>query len=197
MRRRLYVGNLPASVDAASLRAHFGSCGAVSDVTLTADRNAGRGRGTASIEMGSEAAARRAIAELNGSLFGGQLLLVEPAPDEAQDAGRGRKQEEPDQVSRARITMQFREPTNMTYELDCDGTILVLSIYFPLTEGSWRILARVSRSLDGPSTSSTAASRIEALRGLAGACGDRAAGDGFALIDWTAVEQEMKRVRAV
>jgi hypothetical protein len=102
-----------------------------------------------------------------------------------------------EQSQPARITVQFRESSNMTYELDCAGTALVLRVFFPTDAGEWRIVARASTAPDAPSTGSTAPSRVEALRALARSCRELDGAPALARIDWTAVEQAMVKVRAV
>jgi hypothetical protein len=104
-----------------------------------------------------------------------------------------------EEVTPARITLQFREASNMTYELDCQGVALVLRIFFPTgtDAGAWRIVAQASTAPDSPSTASTAASRLEALRALARSCNDGGGLPAFARIDWSAVERAMASVRAV
>lgn len=196
MRVSIYVTNLPAVTDAAALRAHFAACGPVADVRVVADRNPGRGRGTAFVEMVSEAGATRALAELNGTMFSGQLLLLEPGP-ETPGKRNPKKGPEEDHDVQARITTQFRESTNMTYELDCGGTALVLRVFFPPPTGEWRILAQASRAADAPSVSSTASSRVQAIRNLARDCGAGAHLGALATIDWAAVERSMTKVRAI
>ena len=199
MGSKLYVANLPNAPSAIALRAHFSACGVVSDVQIVADRNAGRGRASAFVRMGSAAGAERALSELNGAPFAGQLLLVEAAPDASDDnrSRAGRRAEPAEVETGARITLQFREPANMTYELDCAGVTLVLRIFFQTPEGQWRIAAQAGTATGAPSTGATAASRVEALRNIARAC--RESGDTSTLgrVDWEAVEQSMTKVRAL
>ena len=102
-----------------------------------------------------------------------------------------------EESQRARITFQFRESSNMTYELDCAGTALVLRVFFPTDTGEVRIVARASTAPDAPSTGSEAASRVEALRALARSCRELDGMPALARIDWSAVEQALVKVRAV
>lgn len=198
MRTTIYVANLPANPDADRLRAHFGSCGLVSDVRVVADRSVGRGRGSASVEMSNEAGTRRALAELNGSMFEGQLLLLEAGP--AHATKRGFTKPHGDETGHdllARITMQFRELTHMTYELECGAAVLVLCIYFPSAAGEWRMRAQASRNANAPTLEATASSRVEALRSIAQSCAESGTDGAFAHIDWAAVELAMTKVRAL
>ena len=201
MGTKLYVGNLPESPSAIALRAHFSACGVVTDVQIVADRNVGRGRATAFVRMSDRAGAERAVSTLNGLPFQGQLLMVEAAPDGSpshdERGHSARRTEKNDDSSPARITLQFREPENMTYELDCAGVALVLRIFFQTDAGQWRIVAQTSNAPDAPSTASTAPSRLEAFRAIAQACREPGASAAIARVDWNAVEQAMTKVRAL
>lgn len=198
MGTRLYVANLPDAPSALALRAHFSACGVVSDIEIVPDRNAGRGRGSALVRMNSAADAERAISKLNGALFAGQLLQVEPAPDHPGDrrgAAHRKAEQAAEQGSRAHITLQFREAANMTYELECAGVALVVRVFFPTTTGLCRVAAQASGAPDTtPGTTAVAPSRLEAFRSVVSACRE---GGALAHIDWEAVEEAMKKVRAL
>lgn len=195
----LYVANLPYSASAAELRAHFGACGAVAGVEFVADRDTGRERASALVSMDSEAGAKRALVELNGARFQGQLLRVEAVVNRAERgraAAAARETEPNDHDARARMTVQFREPRNMTYELDCAGTTLAIRVFFPNAAGEYRIVAQTSGAGDAPGADATAASRVDALRAVARFCKDGGA-PALAHVDWTAVERAMAKVRAL
>jgi cold-inducible RNA-binding protein len=82
MGKRLYVGNLPFDSDEAGLRAAFGQDGRqVVNVHLVMDRDTGRPRGFAFIEMSSDEDAKKAIAALDGTELGGRRLRVNEAED--------------------------------------------------------------------------------------------------------------------
>ena len=67
MGTKLYVGNLPFSVDESSLRSLFEQNDRkVEEISLITDRETGRPRGFGFIEMGSREDADKAIQELNG-----------------------------------------------------------------------------------------------------------------------------------
>lgn len=200
MGTKLYVANLPHAPSAGALRAHFSACGVVADVQIVSDRNGGRGRGSALVQMSSAAGAQRALSELNGSTFAGQLLLVEAAPDgDSARHGRGARREEHADGDRpyARITVQYREPANMAYELDCGGMPIAVRLFFPNTKGEWRIVVQAGREADAPSVAAVAASRIEAFRSVVGACGDSVLFAKLGRPDWDAVEKAMLEVRAL
>jgi len=84
MGTRLYVGNLPFDTNETQLRALFQEGGRqVSDVKIITDRDTGRPRGFAFVEMGSQAEAEAAVSALNGREFGGRALTVNEAREQA------------------------------------------------------------------------------------------------------------------
>jgi RNA recognition motif-containing protein len=86
MGRKLYVGNLNFNTTAETLRAAFEADGRqVADVAIITDRETGRPRGFAFVEMGSDADAESAIAALDGQELEGRTLRV----NEAQARGPG------------------------------------------------------------------------------------------------------------
>ena len=93
MGTRLYVGNLPFSVDENQLRDLFAQNGReVSEVKLVTDRDTGRPRGFAFVEMATSEQADAAIRQLNGYEFGGRALTVNEARERStggSDRGRG------------------------------------------------------------------------------------------------------------
>ena len=64
--KNIFVGNLSFSATEASIRALFEGYGKVERVSLVTDRDTGRSRGFAFVEMPDSSAADRAIAGLNG-----------------------------------------------------------------------------------------------------------------------------------
>ena len=89
MGKRLYVGNIPFSATEEELREAFGAHGAVSGVDVITDRETGRPRGFAFIEMEDPSAADAAIQALDGMDFGGRNLRVSEA-QERRAGGGGR-----------------------------------------------------------------------------------------------------------
>jgi RNA recognition motif-containing protein len=83
--KKLYVGNLPFSITEDELRAAFERHGKVASVNVITDRDTGRPRGFAFVEMEESSAADDAMRALDGSDLGGRTLKV----NEAQDRGRG------------------------------------------------------------------------------------------------------------
>jgi RNA recognition motif-containing protein len=90
--KNLYVGNLPHSTTEAELRNVFEAHGAVEKVSLVTDRETGRSRGFAFVEMTDASAADKAIAALNGSDLGGRPLTIneaKPKTDRPRGGGGG------------------------------------------------------------------------------------------------------------
>ncbi len=76
---KIYVGNLPWSCTDQELSEMFSSAGEVESAAVITDRETGRSRGFGFVEMNDEAAANKAIAELNGKDMGGRPLRVNEA----------------------------------------------------------------------------------------------------------------------
>jgi RNA recognition motif-containing protein len=86
----LYVGNLPFSVSEQDLEEMFSQIGVVESTNIVTDRDTGRSRGFAFVEMDSREAADAAIAALNGREIDGRELTVNEArPKESRGGGRG------------------------------------------------------------------------------------------------------------
>jgi cold-inducible RNA-binding protein len=90
MGNRLYVGNMSYSTTEADLRDLFGEAGTVSDVKVMLDRETGRPRGFAFVEMSSKVEADAAIAQFNGRDVGGRALKVNEAEERSSGGGGGR-----------------------------------------------------------------------------------------------------------
>ena len=92
MSKKLYVGNLPFSTTADDLREAFGIFGEVTQAQVVSDRETGRSRGFAFVEMAD--GAEGAIANLSGAQFQGRTLTVNEAkPREERPrsfSGKGR-----------------------------------------------------------------------------------------------------------
>jgi cold-inducible RNA-binding protein len=90
MGNRLYVGNLPFSVDESSLRSLFEQNDrTVEEVKLITDRDTGRPRGFGFVEMGNSEDAGKAISELNGYEMDGRQLTVNEARERSNSGGGG------------------------------------------------------------------------------------------------------------
>ncbi|MBI3990385.1 MAG: RNA-binding protein [candidate division NC10 bacterium] len=82
MGSKVYVGNLPFDVDEKRLRMLFEEGGReVLDVKIVTDRDTGRPRGFAFVDMASDRDAQAAISALNGKDLGGRTLTVSEAHD--------------------------------------------------------------------------------------------------------------------
>src|SRR5262245_55445843 len=89
MGKKLYVGNLPFSVTENELRDLFGRHGSVDSVNVITDRETGRARGFAFVEMAEPSAATDAIRALDGTQLGGRALKVNEAQDKRSGGGGG------------------------------------------------------------------------------------------------------------
>ena len=81
---RLFVGNLPYSATEQTLRELFGEVGTVREVVLPTDRETGRPRGFAFVEMATEAEATAAIHRFEGHVLDGRRLRVNRAEERAE-----------------------------------------------------------------------------------------------------------------
>ena len=85
---RLFIGNLPYSANEADLKEHLSSVGAPTHIALPTDRETGRPRGFAFVEMSD--GGEQAIAALNGQQLDGRALTVNEAkPREGGGGGGG------------------------------------------------------------------------------------------------------------
>jgi RNA recognition motif-containing protein len=89
MSRKLYVGNLPFNTDEAQLQDLFAQAGTVDTVSVVRDRETGRARGFAFVEMGSDAEAQQAITQLNSYQLEGRALTVNEARPKTEGGGGG------------------------------------------------------------------------------------------------------------
>jgi len=90
MGKKLYVGNLSYSVTEADLRDAFAATGEeVAEIKVVLDRDTGRPRGFAFVEMSSEGAAQKAIESLNGKELQGRSISVSEARERSGGGGGG------------------------------------------------------------------------------------------------------------
>lgn len=88
---KLYVGNLSFKTTEDQLRQLFEEHGQVASASLVMDRETGRPRGFAFVEMTNDAEANAAMTALNGKNFDGRDLTVNEArPREGGGGGGGR-----------------------------------------------------------------------------------------------------------
>jgi len=86
---KIYVGNLSFNVTEEELRTEFAALGKVESVNVITDRDTGRSKGFAFIEMPSVTEGQAAIAQLNGKMLKDWTLTVSPAKPRSDDRGRG------------------------------------------------------------------------------------------------------------
>jgi cold-inducible RNA-binding protein len=77
--KNIFVGNLDFSVREEAIRSLFETYGTVERVSIMTDRETGRSRGFAFVEMTNEGEAERAISALNGTNMSGRALNVNEA----------------------------------------------------------------------------------------------------------------------
>jgi RNA recognition motif-containing protein len=87
--KNLYVGNLPHSTTESELRNLFQPHGEVEKVSMVTDRETGRSRGFAFVEMTNAGEAEKAIAALNGTELGGRALKINEAKPKTDRPGGG------------------------------------------------------------------------------------------------------------
>jgi RNA recognition motif-containing protein len=75
----IYVGNLSYGMTEDELRDAFAAYGDVSSVKILMDRETGRSRGFAFVEMPNKSEGETAITQLNGKDLGGRTLRVNEA----------------------------------------------------------------------------------------------------------------------
>jgi len=78
---KLYIGNLSFSTTEDELRAVFQRHGSVDSVAVITDRETGRPRGFAFVEMTERSCAQDAIRALDGTSLGGRSIKVNEARD--------------------------------------------------------------------------------------------------------------------
>ena len=79
MSTKLYVGNLAFQTTTQQLEALFAAAGTVQSANVIEDRDTGRSRGFAFVEMSTNAEAAAAIDQFNGKELGGRALKVNEA----------------------------------------------------------------------------------------------------------------------
>ena len=88
---KLYVGNLSFDSSEDDIRDAFGAYGTVSSVNVITDRETGRPRGFAFVEMSSGSEAQSAMQAMDGQDFAGRSLKVNVAKPREPRSGGGRR----------------------------------------------------------------------------------------------------------
>ena len=87
MDNKLYVGNLPWSTTEEDLRGMFEQAGTVVSVSLIKDRDTGRSRGFAFVELSTQAEAEKAVSLFNNTPLENRTLKVNLARPK-EDSGK-------------------------------------------------------------------------------------------------------------
>jgi RNA recognition motif-containing protein len=85
--KNIFVGNLDFQIVEDDLRQLFARYGRVDRVALMTDRDTGRSRGFAFVEMANKDEGEKAINELNGAQLGGRTLNVNEARPKVEHGG--------------------------------------------------------------------------------------------------------------
>ncbi len=95
MSTRLFVGNLSYQTTEEGLRQLFSAVANVTSVSLISERDSGRSKGFAFVEMASPEDAQKAIDALNGKDLDGRTIRVDLARPRADrgDGGGGRRED--------------------------------------------------------------------------------------------------------
>lgn len=102
MATRIYVGNLPYNTGNEQLAQLLSAFGEVDEATVVMDRDSGQSKGFGFVQMSDDAAARNAIASLNGTTLENRTIRVNEAQPRAErstgyrsggDSGRGRSRD--------------------------------------------------------------------------------------------------------
>ena len=89
MSKKLFVGSLAWATDDHGLRSAFERYGEVTDAKVITDRDTGRSRGFGFVTFADDAAADRAIEEMNGQNIDGRSVNVNEARERAPRGGGG------------------------------------------------------------------------------------------------------------
>jgi len=87
--KNIFVGNLSFNTSEDELRQTFEAFGQVDRVSILTDRETGRSRGFAFVEMTNTEEGDKAIAGLNGSQIGGRTINVNEARPKGERSGGG------------------------------------------------------------------------------------------------------------
>ncbi len=91
MASKLYVGNMSFNMTESELETAFTEFGTVRSANIITDRDTGRPRGFAFVEMGSDAEAQAAIDGMNGRQVDGRALTVNEAKPRENRGGGGNR----------------------------------------------------------------------------------------------------------
>lgn len=86
---KLYVGNISFDTTSQDLEQIFGEVGTVESTNIIEDRDTGRSRGFAFVEMSSKEEGQNAISQLDGKEIDGRSLKVNEAKPRENNGGGG------------------------------------------------------------------------------------------------------------
>ncbi len=89
MGKKLYVGNIPFTTTESDLRELFEEHGSIESVNVITDRETGRSRGFAFVELEDASSAEKAMRALDGRDMGGRTLRVNEANERGTGGGGG------------------------------------------------------------------------------------------------------------
>ena len=82
---KIFVGNLPFSMDDERLKTEFIKFGNVESARVVTDRHTGRSRGYGFVEFADSESANSAIEQMNGQALDGRALTVSLAKTQASE----------------------------------------------------------------------------------------------------------------
>ena len=88
MSKKLYVGNLPYSVNGEKLKELFAAYGEVVESTVISFRDTGKSKGFGFVTLADDVQADKAIQEMNGKEFDGRAMVVNEARPMEENAPR-------------------------------------------------------------------------------------------------------------
>lgn len=89
--KRIYVGNLSFGTEEEGLKGAFQKFGEVGSVSIIMDRDTGRSKGFAFVEMPDDENAMEAIKNLNGSVLDGRKIRVDIAEERRPNPNSSRR----------------------------------------------------------------------------------------------------------
>ncbi len=88
-KKKLYVGNLPWSVNDQSLKEMFSPFGEITEAVIISDRYTGRSKGFGFVTFANEADAEKAVAEMANKEIEGRKIVVNVAKPREERTNRG------------------------------------------------------------------------------------------------------------
>jgi RNA recognition motif-containing protein len=89
MSKKLYIGNLSYNITDEALADTFAQFGTVESARIITDRDSGRSKGFAFVEMSTAEEAQTSIDKLNGSQLDGRTMNVSEAKPREEKGDRG------------------------------------------------------------------------------------------------------------